>query len=260
MGGTTIKRAASVALVESDRFVAPADLPPVPPDAPTTGDPQAWAAFAGQRFLRTSQSIIEFGEALLLARVHITKHGEWERMFRDSKKHVKDPLPFDHTTGMRLRKIGEVFGPVLRQGAHAQLLPGSWMTLYELTKLPPKILDRRFNEGKITPLLERKDVAGLYPSKKRPPKRGKPAKKPAVDNSTVGLVDFIHEAVHHLLGFWRAFEERGYNADPLRKYLSTMLKPGHKVTEQAWRRCKKAMMAQINATGSSDKQPDANKK
>ncbi len=46
--------------------------------------------------------------------------------------------------------------PALSNRAHVHVLPASWGTLYELTKLPPETLEAKIEEGAITPKTERK--------------------------------------------------------------------------------------------------------
>jgi hypothetical protein len=78
---------------------------------------------------------------------------------------VKLKLPFDIRTAQRLMAIAN--HPVISNTTHAPLLPPSWMTLYELSKLPAEILRKKIDNGAITPKMERKDVVALVP--KPPP-------------------------------------------------------------------------------------------
>jgi hypothetical protein len=81
---------------------------------------------------------------------------------------------------------------VLANPAHWAAFPPSWRTLYELTKLPPKVLEAKIIDGVITPRIERKGVVspkneitahGKAPSttdtteKKAPPSRRQLAKE-----------------------------------------------------------------------------------
>jgi DUF3102 family protein len=82
----------------------------------------------------------------------------------DFLKMIEADLPFGESTAERLMKIAK--HPVLSNSAHAPLLPTSWSTLYELTKLPAKKLEAKLIDGTITADLERKDIAKLMPPKK----------------------------------------------------------------------------------------------
>lgn len=48
--------------------------------------------------------------------------------------------------------------PAISKTAHAPLLPASWMTLYELTKLPGDKLEIALSEGWVRPETQRGDV------------------------------------------------------------------------------------------------------
>ena len=50
-------------------------------------------------------------------------------------------------------------GAAADDAAHGPLLPPSWRTLYELTKLPDELLFAKFAAGEIWPEMQRKDVA-----------------------------------------------------------------------------------------------------
>jgi hypothetical protein len=64
---------------------------------------------------------------------------------------------------------------VLSNTAHARLLPPSWMTLYELTKLPEETLRKKIDCGAITPKIERKDVVLMRPTSCNQPVKAKSA-------------------------------------------------------------------------------------
>jgi hypothetical protein len=59
--------------------------------------------------------------------------------------------------------------PVIAKGTHASLLPPSWTTLYELTRLPEETLEAKIAEGVIHAGIERKDAEGfLEPHRDEP--------------------------------------------------------------------------------------------
>lgn len=110
------------------------------------------------------ESIIETGRALIDAKEEL-EHGSFEAM-------VQSKLPFNKNTAHRLRTIAE--HNILSKVAHGPLLPPSWRTLYELTKLPNDILIAGLKDGSIHPKLERKDVRAMRPdfkNKLKPPTR-----------------------------------------------------------------------------------------
>ena len=73
-------------------------------------------------------------------------HGEYEAM-------IERDLPFSSSTAQRLAKIAH--HPVLSKAAHAQALPPSWMTLYELTKVPEPLLAAMIKDGTVNPVAHR---------------------------------------------------------------------------------------------------------
>jgi hypothetical protein len=105
------------------------------------------------------ESIIETGQCLIDAKEELD-HGAFEAM-------VQSKLPFVPNTARRLKIIAE--HEIISNRAHAHALPASWMTLYELTKLPPEILIAKLKDGSIHPKLERKDVRAMRPGAKDKP-------------------------------------------------------------------------------------------
>jgi hypothetical protein len=47
----------------------------------------------------------------------------------------------------------------ITNAAHGPHLPPSWRTLYEITKLPDEVFEKKLSEGSIHPEMQRKDVA-----------------------------------------------------------------------------------------------------
>lgn len=116
-------------------------------------------------------SIIETGQCLIEAKEELD-HGAFEVM-------VQSKLPFGRNTAHRLRAIAE--HNIISNVAHGPLLPPSWRTLYELTKLPPEILLAKIKDGSIHPKLERKDVRALQPDAEDKP-------KPATRDELIGAI------------------------------------------------------------------------
>jgi Protein of unknown function (DUF3102) len=104
----------------------------------------------------TVRNIVETGRLLIEAKDDIG-YGGFEGMIRAE-------LPFGPRTAQRLMEIAE--DRVLSNTTHASHLPASWMTLYELAKLPKHGLDLEvlIEEGAIHPKMERKDVRALLPA------------------------------------------------------------------------------------------------
>jgi N6-adenosine-specific RNA methylase IME4 len=95
------------------------------------------------------EGILETGRLLTEAKAKLP-HGTFEAM-------VENDLPFKPSTAQRLMKIAS--DERLANPAHVQLLPPSWGTLYELTKLPDEVFEAKLADGTIHPEMQRKDVA-----------------------------------------------------------------------------------------------------
>jgi hypothetical protein len=105
-------------------------------------------------------SIIERGRVLIEAKEELA-HGSFEATI---KRH------FDIRTAQCLMKITR--HPVLSNANHGSLLPPSWRTLYELTKLPDDVLLAKLKDGTISPKFERKDVTAILMAMKAAPLTG----------------------------------------------------------------------------------------
>jgi hypothetical protein len=60
---------------------------------------------------------------------------------------IKNDLPFAARTAQRLMKIAA--DPKIRKAAHGSLLPDSWRTVYELSKLPSAEFTQAAQAGSI---------------------------------------------------------------------------------------------------------------
>jgi hypothetical protein len=94
-------------------------------------------------------NIIERGRVLIEAKTEL-EHGSFEATV---SRH------FAKNTAHRLMTITR--HPVLSNVAHAPLLPPSWMTLYELTKIPNDVLLEKLKDGTINPKMERNNVMAI---------------------------------------------------------------------------------------------------
>lgn len=116
-------------------------------------DPEAWAIRINARWRQSRENIIETGRLLLDAKA-ACPHGSFEN-------EVMTRLHFSPNVAQRLMAIAR--DPRLSNPAHVQLLPPSWGTLYELTKLSDEEFDRGVQEQIIRPDMERKEVEILRP-------------------------------------------------------------------------------------------------
>jgi hypothetical protein len=124
------------------------------PDHPVPFDDDAavWAARVHDQLGKAVAAIVATGRELLAAKAEL-KHGDWGRLFRDHPLHVVNPLRFSDTTARRFMKIAK--NPVLANPAHGPLLPPSYRTLYELTKMSPDSLEQALADGLIDAELDR---------------------------------------------------------------------------------------------------------
>jgi Protein of unknown function (DUF3102) len=113
-----------------------------------------WAGRINGTWQNAAESIIETGRILIEAKAALLPRGEFTKM-------VENDLLFTPRTAQRLMEIAR--NTVLSDPTHVSLLPPSWGTLYELTKLPPEILEAKIIDGTINPKMERRDVAKLRP-------------------------------------------------------------------------------------------------
>jgi hypothetical protein len=113
-----------------------------------TAERTQWAARISAAWQQSVTSIIETGRLLTEAKAALD-HGEWLPM-------VETDLPFQRNTAQRLMKIAA--DSRLANRAHVPLLPPSWGTLYELTKLDDDTFDQKLRDGTINPEMQRKDV------------------------------------------------------------------------------------------------------
>ena len=104
------------------------------------------------RWQDTVDGILECGRLLVQAR-ESAEHGEWGEIFEKRK------VPFGKRTAQRLMQLSR--NDLISDATHVSHLPASWGTLYELSQVPEPDLRRAFDEGRIHPEMERKDVKAL---------------------------------------------------------------------------------------------------
>lgn len=121
----------------------------------TTQGRAEWAASITDIWTQAVDAFISAGRELIDAKASLP-YGEFQEM-------VKDDLPFGIRTAARLMVIAEdrrIWGRDAEK-TPGSILPASWRTLYELTRLDDATLDRAFEDGKITPDMGRADVKRL---------------------------------------------------------------------------------------------------
>lgn len=118
-------------------------------------DPQYWAVRINAGWQKLAEGAIQVGRDLIEAK-EMLAHGEFQSM-------VESQLRFDPSVARKLMAIAR--HPVISKRAHVHVLPTSWGTLYELTKVPPGILLAKIADGTITSKLERKQVITLKANK-----------------------------------------------------------------------------------------------
>lgn len=121
------------------------------PGAPAT----AWAQRIAACWQASVTGILEVGR-LLAAAKEALEHGEFEKM-------IEDHLPFVPRTAQMLMAIAA--DPRLTNPKHVSLLPASWGTLYEISKLSDEDFDVALAGGKIRPDVERNEVAAVKKEK-----------------------------------------------------------------------------------------------
>jgi N6-adenosine-specific RNA methylase IME4 len=116
-----------------------------------------WAKKITEVWRETVFAVIETGRLLMEAKEEL-EHGEFAEM-------VETALPFGPRTAQRLMKIAA--DKRLAKPTHVSLLPPSWGTLYELTKLSDEAFKANIDNGTIRPDMERKDAAKIEKRERR---------------------------------------------------------------------------------------------
>jgi hypothetical protein len=122
------------------------------------GSRRQWGERITARWKDSVEAIIAVGKLLLTAKADLA-HGDFEAM-------VRDDLPFKERTAERLMAIAS--NKFLANPAHVSLLPASWATLYQLSRLPDELLGRALSEGAIHPEVHRKDIARWVAPRRMP--------------------------------------------------------------------------------------------
>lgn len=133
-----------------------------------SGNWKVWAKRINGAWQKTTEGILETGALLIDAKADLP-HGEFTNM-------VQLELNFSSPTARMLMAVAA--HPVISNRYHGNVLPPSWRTLYELTKLPEPLLLEKLQDGTITPKTERREIMELrvISNEKKIPKK-KPATK-----------------------------------------------------------------------------------
>lgn len=180
---------------------------------------EQWADRICSQLGKSVEAIIEVGRLLAKAKGDLA-HGEWGRLFGDGL------VPFSQGTAGRLIAIAA--HPVLSDSAHAPNLPQSWMSLYELTKVPEPTLKNAISDGVITPDMPRKAVADLIPPKPDRPVRPVPVVEPLTkwaDDEAAARIDAALRPARDLVDDWPDGEGLDlfiHEVRQLLKYLETI--------------------------------------
>lgn len=110
-----------------------------------------WVGEISTAWSSVLKGIFTTGDLLVAAKASLA-HGAFEAM-------VRSQLPFNERTAQRLMAIAA--DNRLRKASRASLLPRSWTTLYELSRLDDATLERALSDGTVSPKLTREEAEGL---------------------------------------------------------------------------------------------------
>jgi hypothetical protein len=96
------------------------------------------------------ERIVEAGTLLIEAKDKVP-HGDWGKLVAD--------LPVSERTVQMLMAVAA--NPILSDPKHASDLPPHWYTLYQLTKVPERVLLAKIENHTINLKTERKDIAAI---------------------------------------------------------------------------------------------------
>jgi hypothetical protein len=177
-------------------------------------EPRAlWIGEIAKRWQGLVIDFIEIGNCLLQAKYDLP-HGDFEAM-------VESDLPFGPRTARMLMAVAA--HPILSDRNHGSVLPASWRTLYELTKLPEPALLEAINRGDVTADMQRKDVRKLLPAAARAevePVRT-PA-RPACDGECHQHLDALTDAAELLMSALLAVRDGGGSQVDLTQAMDVM--------------------------------------
>ena len=118
-----------------------------------------WSEAISAAWNKSFDAVIEAGRLLIAAKDDLD-HGQFAKLIEDS-------LPFGARAAQMLMAVAS--DQKITNTKHASLLPPSWMTLYELTKLDEAQFSAAIAKGVIRPDMQRKDIAALKAIKNAAP-------------------------------------------------------------------------------------------
>lgn len=117
----------------------------------------SWTKRISIAWRHSVEGIIETGRLINKAKAALP-HGTFTAM-------IENDLPFGASTARRLMAVAS--DPRLTDQTHGHVLPPSWRTLYELTKLSDGEFSARISDGTIHPDMERRDVTAVGKERRR---------------------------------------------------------------------------------------------
>jgi hypothetical protein len=117
-----------------------------------------WAPRINAEWRKSVESVVNVGRELIAAK-QACEHGEFLRLFKGNESAVSKPVPFGERTAEMLMAIAG--NAVLSNPKHASVLPQSWYTLYELTRMDDEQLVAGIKAGEITPETTRAGALAL---------------------------------------------------------------------------------------------------
>lgn len=111
-----------------------------------------WVGLIRDAWQDSVGSVLKIGQLLIDAKAEL-EHGQFETM-------IETDLPFGPRSARMLMAIAE--DKKLANRKHASVLPPSWTTLYELTKVPEDVFEAKLKEGVIRPDMQRDEAMRLH--------------------------------------------------------------------------------------------------
>ena len=111
-----------------------------------------YAAEIRSKWSESVLAILEVGRLLTAAKLDLP-HGEFSSM-------IEQDLPFGDRAAQMLMAIAA--HPLLSNPKHVSLLPPSWGTLYQLSRVPAATLAPAIESGTVCPDMSRDDAYRLY--------------------------------------------------------------------------------------------------
>jgi hypothetical protein len=144
---------------------------------PNARDRPYWAQAFNAKWQDQVETIVEAGKILEVAKAELSAK-EWKAL-------LKEDLNIHRATAFKLIAIAE--SDTVSDVAHAQQLPVSWYTLYQLTLLDDATFAAAIADGRINPKMQRKDALALRDQKPKPKPNPKPHAIPPTDRCAMDI-------------------------------------------------------------------------